>query len=374
MSNKALVVLSGGADSTICLFLAKQKFDEVHAVTFNYGQRHSIELEAAKKVAEMDKVASNEIIAIPNVLTGKSFLTDLNSNVEEFDNFENMEHANSFKENKLDSSFVPMRNMLFLTLAANRAFVKNCSTLITGVTAADFAEYSGFSWEWLGGFIDAEGHFSEVNKDTSLNLRLSISQKDPEVLVRLGKWVKSQLPEVEYSTDLENIYFGIKALRQMAPYLTPHLHSPLRRNQAVTRGEGITFLEEAELSDAYVAGFWEGDGSYYAEWVKTRVAKKSGKDGKTRHAHLSFFQKDPTVLEKIQSYLGRGYLGQRHTQNQIWYLQVGDGPLGSKLIKRLSKHFNLLGTFKKITEAKHKVGLKAGGFNPPYPDLSLIHI
>ena len=367
IKTKALVVLSGGQDSTTCLFWAKKMYDEVYAITFDYGQRHVIEIEAAMKVANLAGVQGHEIINVPNCLIGKSFLTDHSLPVEKFESFSQMEHHNAYKENKLDSSFVPMRNALFLTIAANRASILKCDAIITGVTAADFAEYGEFSWEWLGGFIDAEGHFSEINKTSTPNLRLSISQKDPELLVRIGNWVKKQLPEIKFSTDLQNVYFGIQALRSMAPYLTPHLHSPHRRKQA-SRGEGLIMQEEAELTDAYVTGFWEGDGSYHAEWVKTRVARKSGKDGKTRIAKFDFFQKDPIILEKIQTYLKRGYLGQRHSQNNIYYLSVGDGPLSSKILKRFQKHFNVLGSFEKIVKWKHEVGLFAGGFNPPYPD------
>lgn len=369
---KALVILSGGQDSTTCLFWAKQVFDEVHALTFDYGQRHIVELDAAVKVAQMASVASHEIVCVPQVLTGRSFLTDKAAAVEEFNDFAAMEHHNAFKENKLDSSFVPMRNPLFLTIATNRAYVLGCDTMLTGVTAADYAEYGGFSWSWLGGFIDAEGNFSEMNGE-SKTLRLSISQKDPELLERLGKWVKDQLPGVSYSTHTNEaghskLYFGVKSLRLMAPLLSPHLHSQHRRDQAASKGEGLVLFEEAPLNYAYVTGFWEGDGSYFAQWVKTRVGRKSGKDKKTRAANFQFFQKDPEVLEKIKDFIGRGTIGQRKTQNCIWGLKIGDGPLSRKLLNKLLPHLNVLGSFEKVTKWLHAVDLPAGGFNPPYPD------
>ena len=68
-NNKCVVLLSGGQDSTTCLFWAKQQFDEVHAVTINYGQKHSIELKAAKKVAELAGVASHEVVDVGAILS-----------------------------------------------------------------------------------------------------------------------------------------------------------------------------------------------------------------------------------------------------------------------------------------------------------------
>lgn len=141
---KALVVLSGGQDSTTCLYWAKNRFDEVHAITFDYGQRHSIELEAAKQVAEMAGVDSHVFIKVPEgVLAGTSPLTSDNP-VEEYDSEEAMPSG-------VAKTFVPVRNQFFLTVAANRAFVLGCNHLVTGVCETDYSGYPDCRRE----FIDA---------------------------------------------------------------------------------------------------------------------------------------------------------------------------------------------------------------------------
>ena len=361
---KALVVLSGGQDSTTCLYEAKQRFDELHAITFDYNQRHRLEIDAAQTVAQLAGVASHEIIELGPILKGRSFLTNLTGPIETFENFTQMSRKNAAKTDKLDSSFVPMRNPLFLTLAANRAAVLDCTAIVTGVTAADFVEYGEFSWEWLGGFVDAEGHFSQPNKT---GWRLNISQSDPEFLNRLLRWLN--VPgsiSIRHGSEEAELYIGVQAASSFMDKLSPHLHSSHRRAQASRLG--IELSTEAPLSEAYVAGFWEGDGSCWSTMQLTRQARKTGSGKVTATFKFFFFQKDPGVLEKISEYLGCGRLYQRNTQNKIWVLDVSDGPYGAKLLNRLRPHFNVLGSFQKVTKYRHRIGMEGGGFNPPYPD------
>jgi len=135
--DKALVVLSGGQDSTTCLYWAKQNFKEVHAITFDYGQRHRIEIDAAITVAKMAEVTSHEIVEVPNCLISMSPLTS-DTPLEQYENPDQMEETIG---NRRELTFVPMRNALFLTIAANRAEAKGIPNLVTGVCQMDNANY-----------------------------------------------------------------------------------------------------------------------------------------------------------------------------------------------------------------------------------------
>lgn len=128
--SKALVVYSGGQDSTTSLFWAKSHFDEVLAIAFDYGQRHLIELDAAKQIAGQAGVGLS-IFRI-NLLSEVSHnsLTDQGIDVE-----------SDKPDHRPPNTLVEGRNMLFLTYAAVFAKAHGIRDIITGVGQADYSGY-----------------------------------------------------------------------------------------------------------------------------------------------------------------------------------------------------------------------------------------
>ncbi|BDG48262.1 7-cyano-7-deazaguanine synthase [Parageobacillus sp. KH3-4] len=125
---KAMVVFSGGQDSTTCLFWALKQFDEVEAVTFDYGQRHRLEIEVAASIAKE--------LGIPHTVLDMSLLNQLAPNA-----LTRSDIAIEQKEGQLPSTFVDGRNLLFLSFAAVLAKQKGARHLVTGVCETDFSGY-----------------------------------------------------------------------------------------------------------------------------------------------------------------------------------------------------------------------------------------
>lgn len=126
----ALVVFSGGQDSTTCLFWAKKRFRKVYALSFLYGQKHEKEVELARAIAEKAEVDFHVMDVSFVGRLGKNSLTDLSVKMDE--------------EKPADScpnTFVPGRNLFFLSIAAVYARELGVSHLVTGVSQTDFSGY-----------------------------------------------------------------------------------------------------------------------------------------------------------------------------------------------------------------------------------------
>lgn len=128
---RALVVLSGGQDSTTCLFWAKREFDEVTALSFNYGQRHALEVELARKIAEEAGVPHTTLDCHLIGQLSRNSLTDTAMEVEK----------GVAEDGRPPSTFVPGRNLFFLSMAAVYARERGIRHLVTGVSQTDFSGY-----------------------------------------------------------------------------------------------------------------------------------------------------------------------------------------------------------------------------------------
>lgn len=158
----AIVLLSGGQDSATCLAIAKQQHKNIHCICFDYGQRHRVEIESSRILAQKAG-ATFQLIDI-------TFMTELSNSA--------MIHSNEaivHNDNELPSTFVPGRNALFLTVAAMVAHQKKWKVIFTGVCQTDYS-----------GYPDCREDFVQ-SQMTTINLAMETNIKIETPLMHLTK-------------------------------------------------------------------------------------------------------------------------------------------------------------------------------------------
>ncbi|KAB8310019.1 7-cyano-7-deazaguanine synthase QueC [Erwinia endophytica] len=146
---RAVVVFSGGQDSTTCLIQALKQYDEVHCITFDYGQRHRAEIDIAQQLSHTLGARAHKVLDVTllNELAVSSLTRD-NIPVPAYDP----------QASGLPSTFVPGRNILFLTLASIYAYQVEAEAVITGVCETDFSGYP----DCRDDFVKALNHAVEL--------------------------------------------------------------------------------------------------------------------------------------------------------------------------------------------------------------------
>jgi 7-cyano-7-deazaguanine synthase len=139
MSSKAVVLLSGGLDSSTTTAIAQKDGYEVIALSFRYGQRHNKELEAAQKIAQYLGIKEHLIVDINLAQWGGSSLTDLSLSLPQ----------DGLQEGTIPSTYVPGRNTVFIAIALSLAEAKQASAIYLGINAVDYSGYPDCRPEYL---------------------------------------------------------------------------------------------------------------------------------------------------------------------------------------------------------------------------------
>lgn len=176
---KAVVLLSGGLDSSTCAVIAKDEGFEIYAISFDYGQRHKFELDSADKIARFVGVKDHMIINSDLSRIGGSALTD------DID-------VPDFKEGskEIPVTYVPSRNILFLSYAVSYAEVIGASEIFIGVNAIDYS-----------GYPDCRPEFIEAyEKAVNLGTKVGVEGEGIKIRTPLLNLTKAEI--VKKGTDL----------------------------------------------------------------------------------------------------------------------------------------------------------------------------
>ena len=143
MNNNAVILLSGGLDSTTCLAIAKDQGYNINALTVNYGQRHNFELKSAKKIVDVFKLNNHSIIDIDLTQFGGSALTG---------QIEIPKDRDESEMTDIPVTYVPARNTIFLSLALAWAETLKAFNIFIGVNSIDYSGYPDCRPEYISAF------------------------------------------------------------------------------------------------------------------------------------------------------------------------------------------------------------------------------
>lgn len=168
---KAVILLSGGLDSTVCMAVAKERGYEAYPISFNYHQRHAVELDSAKKVAKYYGINKHLIIDTNMNEIGGSALTDTHIDVPE----------GEIVRNEIPVTYVPARNLIFLSYALGYAEVVGADHIFIGVNSLDYSGYPDCRPE----FIELFQHLADYSTKAGVETRRRIKIETP--LLKLSK-------------------------------------------------------------------------------------------------------------------------------------------------------------------------------------------
>ncbi|MCO7175061.1 7-cyano-7-deazaguanine synthase QueC [Sporolactobacillus kofuensis] len=193
---KAVVVLSGGLDSTTCMSVAQNEGYTLYPITFRYGQRHQREVEQAKKIADFYSVHEHRIVDLDFFRQlGGSALTDAS-----------IEVPDQGEDQGIPVTYVPARNMIFLSLATAYAEVIDAEAIFTGVSSVDYSGYPDCRPEFIQSMNQTINLATKTGVSTHhLKIKTPLMQLTKGETVRLGNTLGApyQLTTSCYNGDTE---------------------------------------------------------------------------------------------------------------------------------------------------------------------------
>ena len=187
--NSALIVFSGGQDSTTCLVWSLENFSSVHALSFDYGQRHDIELRQANIISKK--------LDVPHEILELDIFSKLSKNALTHD-----EEILGQTKTNLPTTFVPGRNLLFLSVACMKAYQLGIRNVVTGVCQTD---YSGYP-DCRQGFVSSLEETTSLAMDTNFKIHTPLMNLTKAESIQLMK----SLGQLDLLKDSHTCYRGFR--------------------------------------------------------------------------------------------------------------------------------------------------------------------